>query len=94
VIVNEEPPRRLLDAYAEEGQIPVTPDRRAIEALGVRVMGASVISETDTVRHDPVKLADVVLKLVDEHVAQRSSFVRLSGPSPTPSPPPAPAATR
>jgi len=93
VIVNEEPPRRLLDAYAEEGQIPVRPDRDATEALGVRVVGASVISETDTVRHDPAKLADVVLKLVDEHVAQRSSFVRLSGPSPSPSPPPTPAAT-
>jgi uncharacterized cofD-like protein len=80
VVVNEEPPRRLLDAYAEEGQIPVTPDRTALESLGVRVVGAAVISETDTVRHDPARLADVVLKLVDEHVAQRSSFVRLSAP--------------
>ncbi|MBD5654862.1 MAG: YvcK family protein, partial [Candidatus Eremiobacteraeota bacterium] len=81
VVINEEPPRRLLDAYAEEGQVPVMPDRRALELLGVRVVGAAVISETDTVRHDPARLADVVLKLVDEHVAQRSSFVRLSSPN-------------
>lgn len=75
-IVNEQPPRRLLEAYAEEGQAPVAPDRTAIEALGVRVVGASVISETQTVRHDPARLAEVVLKLIDDHVAARASFVR------------------
>jgi len=83
VIVNEEPPRRLLEAYAEEGQIPVDPDRAALEAQGVHVVGAAVISETLTVRHDPQRLADVVLKLIDEHVARRSSFVRLSAPATT-----------
>jgi uncharacterized cofD-like protein len=82
VIVNDEPPRRLLEAYAEEGQVPVVADRTALEALGVRVVAANVISETDTVRHDPQRLADVVLKLIDEHVAQRSSFVRLTPPPP------------
>ncbi len=76
VILNEEPPRRLLEAYAEEGQVPVDADRAAIEALGVRVIGASVISETQTVRHDPQRLAEVVLKMIDEHVARRASFVR------------------
>ena len=80
VVVNEEPPRRLLDVYAEEGQAPVQPDRSAIESLGVRAVGASVISETDTVRHDPTKLAEVVLKLIDECVAERSSFVKLPLP--------------
>ena len=70
--------KRLLEAYAEEGQIPVVPDVAAIEALGIRAVRASVISETDTVRHDPQRLADVVLKLVDDYVAQRSSFVRLA----------------
>lgn len=82
VVINEEPPRKLLERYAEEGQIPVAPDRGAIEAMGLRVVGASVVSETSTVRHDPTRLADVVLKLVDEHVAQRSSFVRLPTPGP------------
>jgi len=82
VIVNDEPPRRLLEAYAEEGQVPVVPDRTALAALGVRVVGAAVISETQTVRHDPQRLAEVVLRLIDEHVAVRSSFVRLNGPAP------------
>ena len=81
VIVNEEPPQRLLEAYAEEGQTPVVPDRDTLAALGVRIVGANVISETQTVRHDPERLADVILKLIDEHVAARSSFVRLSPPA-------------
>jgi uncharacterized cofD-like protein len=76
VIVNVEPPRKLLEAYAVEGQVPVVPDWKELEELGVRVVSANVISETSTVRHDPQRLADVVLKLIDEHVAQRSSFVR------------------
>ena len=76
-IVNEQPPRRLLEAYAEGGQIPVDADRAAIAALGVRVVGANVISETQNVRHDPQRLSDVVLRLIDEHVAARASFVRV-----------------
>ncbi len=91
VIVNEEPPRRLLEAYAEEGQVPVKADRTQIEALGLRVVGARVVSETSTVRHDSQRLADVILKLIDEHVAQRSSFVRSS--STLSSAPPAPPAS-
>jgi uncharacterized cofD-like protein len=77
VIVNEQPPQRLLEAYAEEGQIPVEADRAAIEALGLRVVGANVISETQTVRHDPKKLVEVLIKVIDEYVAQRASFVRV-----------------
>ncbi len=81
VILNEEPPRRLLEVYAEEGQVPVGADRAAIEALGVRVIGANVISETQTVRHDSQRLAEVVLKMIDEHVARRASFVRSEPPA-------------
>ena len=82
VIINLEPPERLLETYAEGGQRPVEPDREAVEELGVRVVGARVISETVTVRHDPGKLAEVVLKLIDDGVADRSSFVRLASATP------------
>ncbi|MEO6991202.1 MAG: uridine diphosphate-N-acetylglucosamine-binding protein YvcK [Candidatus Baltobacteraceae bacterium] len=78
VVVNEELPHRLLEAYAEEGQLPVPVDRTAIEELGVRFVPAHVISETETVRHDPQQLADVVLKIIDESVAERASLLRFS----------------
>jgi uncharacterized cofD-like protein len=75
-IVNDELPRKLRDAYAVEGQLPVVVDEDALRALGVRVVRAGVISETQTVRHDPDRLAAVVLSVVDDAVATRASYVR------------------
>lgn len=80
VVVNVERPERLLGAYAEEGQVPVEVDQEQIEALGVRFVPSRVISETDTVRHDPQRLAEVVLRLIDERVADRSSLLRFAQP--------------
>jgi len=87
-IVNLEPPSRLLETYAEGGQEPVQPDPDKIDALGVRVVEARVISETETVRHDPQKLAEVVLKLIDDTIAERASFVRLATQLPVKESPP------
>jgi uncharacterized cofD-like protein len=78
VVINQQPPRRLLEAYAEEGQTPVQSDAEAIKAMGLRVVGANVISETETVRHDSKRLADVLIKTIDDAVAQRASFVKFS----------------
>jgi uncharacterized cofD-like protein len=76
VIVNDEPPSRLLGAYAQEGQIPVEPDVSRITALGLEPVRAAVIGETETVRHDPEKLATVVLGVVDRTVADRATLVK------------------
>jgi uncharacterized cofD-like protein len=76
VIVNEESPSKLLEAYAEEGQVPVEADVDRLTALGVTPLRARVISETVTVRHDPAKLASVVVSAIERAVAQRASFVR------------------
>jgi uncharacterized cofD-like protein len=75
-IVNEATPTRLRETYAASGQIPVRVDDEKIAALGIRVVRARVISETETVRHDPQKLADIVVGIVDEAIAQRSSYVK------------------
>jgi uncharacterized cofD-like protein len=80
-IVNDQLPEKLREAYAEEGQVPVQADVAAVEALGIRVVSASVISETETVRHDPEKLAGVVLQIVDEAVASRASYVKFRAAS-------------
>jgi hypothetical protein len=42
----------------------------------MQTVRASVISETDTVRHDPEKLAAVVIGVIDQQIAQRASYVK------------------
>jgi len=76
VIVNDQPPLRLREAYALEGQVPVEPDTERIAALGLEPVTAAVIGETETVRHDPDKLATVVLGIVDRTVADRATLVK------------------
>ncbi|MEO6912866.1 MAG: YvcK family protein [Candidatus Baltobacteraceae bacterium] len=76
VIVNEQPPSKLLEAYAEEGQMPVEPDLDQISALGPKPVAARVISETVNVRHDSEKLASVVIEVIDAAIAQRASFLK------------------
>jgi uncharacterized cofD-like protein len=89
VIVNDELPRKLLDLYAEERQLPVIVDRARLERLGMQTVRAGVISETDTVRHDPEKLAAVVIGVIDQQIAQRASYVKFK-PAPAGTEPTAP----
>ncbi len=76
VVVNDEPPKRLLAAYAEEGQGPVTPDVDRIADSGLTPVAAAVISEIENVRHDPDRLAGVVVSVINRHVADRATFVK------------------
>ncbi len=76
VIVNDEPPHRLLDYYAEEGQVPVVPDIDRITELGMTPIRAQVMSEVEKVRHDPERLANVIVSTIDRTVAERATFVR------------------
>jgi uncharacterized cofD-like protein len=76
VIVNDEPPHKLLGTYLEEQQEPVVPDVERIEALGLVVVREQMISENVTVRHDPEKLAGTVIDVIDRAVAERATFVR------------------
>jgi uncharacterized cofD-like protein len=88
-VVNDELPRKLREEYAEEGQFPVQVDEDELRTLGVRVVRANVISETDTVRHDSDRLATVVTAIIDEAVAERASYVRFrpnTGPNTGPAP--------
>jgi uncharacterized cofD-like protein len=75
-IVNDEPPSKLREAYAKEGQIPVTADVDRIRELGVTPVRAQMISETVNVRHDPEKLGEQVLGVIDRAVAHRASYVK------------------
>lgn len=54
----------LQQVYAEQGAYPVFPDIEAIEALGIKVVKANLISETNLVRHDPARLSRTLMALI------------------------------
>jgi len=67
VLVNvEEIDGCLLDQYAKEGACPVAADIPTIESMGVRVVSAQLVSATNWVRHNPVRLARLILTTLGE----------------------------
>ena len=49
--------------YKAKDQEPITPDIEKIEQLGIKVIPARLVSKSDMVRHDPQKLAQVIMSL-------------------------------
>lgn len=65
VVVNvQDVAQSLKDVYADQGAYPVLADIEEIEKLGVRAIKANLISETNLVRHDPVKLSRTIMSMV------------------------------
>ncbi len=65
VIVNDQDiTKEQLYQYNAEGSMPITPDIEKIRALGITVIPARLISKDDLVRHDPRKLARVLIALI------------------------------
>lgn len=69
-LVNSEVPSKLLDQYEAEGAFPVEPDIDEIRRIGVRPVAASLINETNLVRHAPERLAEVIQRVMVEHLEQ------------------------
>ena len=67
-IVNTgEIPQEILKRYAQDDSYLVVNDRRKIENMGYRVIEDDfAIVEADVIRHDPVKLAKIILGLTEE----------------------------
>ncbi len=67
VIVNTQAPqsRGLLERYAGQGSRPVDPTLRELEAMGLGPVGLPLMSEEELLRHDPLRLADAVLRVMD-----------------------------
>jgi uncharacterized cofD-like protein len=60
-------PAHILQRYEEEKAYPVVNDRRNIESLGCRVIeDDTLLLAKDIVRHDPLKLAQIILGLLEE----------------------------
>jgi uncharacterized cofD-like protein len=66
VLVNTRRPRNqeLLARYSQQGAEPVDPDVDAIRALGLHPVSEDLISEEELVRHDPRKIAAVLMQLL------------------------------
>jgi uncharacterized cofD-like protein len=66
LVSSSEIPGQLLEHYAETGSEPVLIDRAEVEALGIRVVEADLLAPGDEfIRHDPPKLAEAVMELLD-----------------------------
>lgn len=58
------PSPHLLERYNESGQFFVEPDVDRIRAMGFKVIQGEFISDTDVVRHDSLRVAATLIKLV------------------------------
>ena len=64
----------LLDQYAKEGACPVEADIATLETMGVRVVPAQLVSATNWVRHNPVRLARLILATLGERRQGATTF--------------------
>lgn len=64
IVNTEDIPRKMQRKYREEGSIPVIPDVKEIEKMGIKVSREKLVYETDVVRHDPDKLSKAIMRLV------------------------------
>jgi len=58
------PSSSAIEKYRDSGQFLVESDSDRIRAMGFRVLASDYMSETDVVRHDPLKVAAKVMSLV------------------------------
>ncbi|MCW5941730.1 MAG: YvcK family protein [Fimbriimonadaceae bacterium] len=66
VLVNIAAPNPDMEQkYASSGQVMVDPDIDRIRAMGFKVVTGDLISESDTVRHDPMKAGALALGLLN-----------------------------
>jgi len=67
VVNTGEVPQSILKRYALQGSFPVVNDRKKIENMGYRVVEEDFgIIDADVIRHDPLKLAKIILGLLEE----------------------------
>ncbi len=64
VINGQEIADSLKQVYSQQQAFPVAADAHNIEAMGIKVVKADLISETNLVRHDPLKLSRTIMAMV------------------------------
>ncbi len=67
VLVNGQlPSSNTLEKYRDKDQYPVEPDVDRIRAMGFKVVRGDFMSESDFVRHDPSRVAESLIKLLNK----------------------------
>lgn len=81
-LVNTQMPHSevLLQRYWREGAVPVEPDLDRIRSMGVEAIGVALMSEADLLRHDPARLAEAVLALLDRWHLRRPARLSVINP--------------
>lgn len=64
ILNNKEIPEHLTARYALEGACAVSVDMEKLSSMKVKVIADSLIQENNYIRHNPQKLAHIILKLV------------------------------
>jgi uncharacterized cofD-like protein len=65
LVNNGMPSETALEKYKESGQFLVEGDADRIRAMGYKVLSGDYISESDVVRHDPMRVASRLVALVE-----------------------------
>lgn len=67
VLVNDaSPSESAIEKYGGAGQFVVSPDQERIRSMGYKPIAGDYMSETDLVRHDPMKLAGGIIRLLEK----------------------------
>ena len=65
IIVNDEPvPVDLVQKYAKEGAYAVEVDEERLTKLGINIIKGSLLSKKNLVRHNPLVLSQLIIKLI------------------------------
>lgn len=65
IIVNDEPiSEELKELYRSKGQEVVSPDIDELEAMGVQVIATKLVSNDNRIRHNPRKLAQIIMIMI------------------------------
>ena len=63
--------QEVCEIYAKEGAEPVMVDKEMTEKLGVKVIEADLISQTNLARHDPQKLSQMIVSMISDYQLHR-----------------------
>ncbi len=75
IVNNENIPNKLLRKYKDDGAVPVRPDIKNIENMGVNPVKRNLVYETDVVRHNPGKLAKSIIELIGQLKSSQEKFL-------------------